>query len=390
MEELKTLLEKYVNIVYSKQNQENKKYWENADEPFLAERWRGRSLRKENTPFTMAMDISGYSKVLDIDCLAYYAKPEIQLKEQLRYAIWEYENLKCHRAFDNTAFVSFGTALEASFFGAKIHFLPGQAPWFDEREPIFKDKADLLKLKPFDFYNSGLCGRAHYFYETMKKLTEGYDINVMFPITLRSPFSIAIMLRGFENLLVDIYEDPEFFDDILTTIAGYLKEYAKARAKFLNEPMPKFMLCNDEISTPTLSDRLYREKVLPIERDLAVFAGGVRYWHSCGVTTDFYESIASIPGLQMMHIGPWSDVKKAAEVFSKKDIAIEICLNSVADIYEGNEDEMRAKLLSIKEACDGKVRYQVRADGFAVLNSVEFTMEKIRQWNKVALEVFPG
>lgn len=390
MREIRPLLEAYLEIVNSRQNQENKKYWENADEPYLAERWRGRSLRREHTPFTMAMDISGYAQVLGIDCLAYYGRPEVQLHEQLRYAIWEFENLKCHRYFENAAFISFGTVLEASFFGAKINYLPGQAPWFDEKESRFKDKSALSRVRPFDFYRSGLCEKVHHFYETMKRLTEGYDIKVMFPVTLRSPFSIAIMLRGFEDLLVDMCEDREFFDDLLGTITSYLKDYAKARAAFLGKPPPRFMLFNDEVSTPTLSDRLYRERVLPFEVDLAEFAGGLRYWHSCGLTNEFYESVATIPGLQMMHIGPWSDVAKAAAVFSGKDIALEICLNSVADIYDATEDEMRAKLLSIKDACDGKVRYQVRADGFAIVNSIAVTLEKIRQWNRIALEVFPG
>lgn len=390
MKEVKSLVEKYLEIVNSKQNQENKKYWENADEPYLVERWRGRSLRREHTPFTMAMDISGYSKVLGIDCLKYYGEPEAQLHEQLRYAIWEFENLKCQRYFENTVFVSFGSIMEASFFGAKINYLPGQAPWYDEKQPVFADKDALKNVKPFDFYNSGLCGKIHNFYEIMKRLTDGYDIKVMFPVTLRSPFSVAIMLRGFENLLIDMYDDPEFFDDLMAAITQYLKDYAKARADFLGEPMPKFYLFNDEISTPTLSERLYREKVLPYEMELAKFAGGIRYWHSCGVSTVFYESVASIPGLQMMHVGPWSDVAKAAEVFGAKDIPLEICLNSVEDIYEKNGQEMRQKLLSIKEACDGKVRYQVRADGFAVLNSIDFTLQKIREWNEAALEVFPG
>jgi len=390
MKEVKPLLEKYLEIVNSRQNRENKKYWENADEPYLAERWRGRSLRRRHTPFTMAMDISGYAKVLGINCLEYYREPDVQLHEQLRYAIWEFENLKCQRYFEDTAFVSFGSILEVSFFGAKINYLPGQAPWFDEKQSLFQDKVQLAKVKPFDFYKSWLCEKIHYFYETMKRLTEGYDIKVMFPVTLRSPFSVAIMLRGFENLLIDMYEDSEFFDDLLSAITAYLKDYAKARADFLGEPMPKFFLFNDEISTPTLSERLYREKVLPFEVELAKFAGGLRYWHSCGVSTAFYESVSSIPGLQMMHIGPWSDVARAAEVFGAKDIPLEICLNSVADIYEKDADGMKEKLLSIKDACEGKVRYQVRADGFAVLNSVEFTLEKIREWNKAALEIFPG
>lgn len=390
MKDIDTLLATYLGIVHSQRNQDNKRYWANADEPYLAERWRGRSLRREHTPFTMAMDISGYAKVLGIDCLAYYGRPDVQLHEQLRYAIWEFENLKCQRYFDDTVFVSFGSVLEASFFGARINFLPGQAPWFDEKESLFADKSALARLKPFDFYTSGLCGKVHEFYGAMRRLTESHDIKVMFPVTLRSPFSIAIMLRGFENLLIDMLDDPAFFDDLLATIASYLKDYAKARAQFLGEPIPKLMLFNDEVSTPMLSNAFYRERILPVEVDLAKLAGGLRYWHSCGVTDDFYDSVATIPGLQMMHIGPWSNVEKAARVFGPKDIALEICLNSVADIYEKSEDDMRAKLLAIRAACDGQVRYQVRADGFAVLKSIDFTLEKIRQWNRIALEVFPG
>lgn len=390
MEDLKALLAKYSEVVNSAENQKNKQYWENANEPYLAERWRGRSLRRENTPFTMAMDISGYSRVLGINCLDYYEKPEVQLYEQLRYALWENENLHCHRYFEDAAFVSFGSVIEISFFGAKIHYLPAQAPWYDEKESLLADKSALLKIKPFDFFESGICPKVHRFYESMKKLTEGSNLHVMFPVTLRSPFSIAIMLRGFENLLMDMYDDPEFFRDLLDTIADYIKAYSKARAQFLGEPMPKLMLFNDEVSTPMISKALYDEMILPVETDLAKFAGGLRYWHSCGVTNEFYESVASLPGLKMMHVGPWSDVAKAASVFGPKDIALEICLNSVADIYEKNKDEMREKLLNIKNACDGKVRYQVRADGFAVLNSVEFTLGKIREWNDVALEVFPG
>ena len=49
---------------------------------------------------------------------------------------------------------------------------------------------------------------------------------------------------------------------------------------------------------------------------------------------------------------------------------------------------MRAKLQSIKAACDGKVRYAVRADGFQIVRSVEHDLKKIRQWNDAAIEVF--
>jgi hypothetical protein len=354
------------------------------------ERWRGRSLRKENTPFTMALDIMGYARILDINCAQYYGDGEEQLYHQLRYAIWEHENLKCHRYFENAVFIGMGSVFEASLFGAKINYLAASAPWIDEKQHVFENKRDLLKIKPLDFYRSGLCEKVHAFYEVMKKHTAGHDVHVMFPVTLRSPFSTAIMVRGFNELLMDIIDDPGFVRDLINVITGYLKEYAIKRAEFLGERIPTCYLFNDEVSTPMISNEMYTELFRPSEREIAEFSGGLRYWHSCGVTDAFYDSVSDLPRLQMMHVGPWSDVQKAANVFSKKDIALEICLNAVRDVYESSEVQMREKLLSIKKACDGKVRYSVRADGFGVVDTVENAMRQIRLWNKVASEVFPG
>ncbi len=388
--ELNELTNKYLDIVNSEKNRENKKYWDNADERYLVERWRGRSSRRTDTPYTMAMDISGYARVLGIDCLKYYSDPETQLKEQLRYAIWEYENIDCQRYFEDAVFISFGSVFEAAMFGAKINYLPAQAPWYDEQDSVLKDKANLLKLPPFDFYRSGLCPIVHEYYGQYKKLLGDTPLDVMFPLTLRSPFSTAIMLRGFENLLMDIYDDPEFFKDLMDTITGYLKEYATERAKFTGEPMTPGMLFNDEISTPMLSNGMYEEFILPGELELARHWGGVRYWHSCGVTQDFYETVSNLPGLKMMHIGPWSDIPRAAAVFGAKDIAIEICVNANRDMYEKTFDEMVSQLNEIKDACDGKVRYSVRCDGIAVLFSEEECLSKMKEWERAAKQVFPG
>jgi pentose-5-phosphate-3-epimerase len=98
--------------------------------------------------------------------------------------------------------------------------------------------------------------------------------------------------------------------------------------------------------------------------------------------------VAAIPNLRMMHVGPWSSVEKAADVFGKADIALDICVNPTKDVYDRAPDEMRAKLQAIKAACDGKVRYAVRADGFQIANTIERDLEKIRQWNDAAIEVF--
>ena len=382
------LIEKYLEIVDSPKNKENKKYWDNADERYIVERWRGRSNRMFNVPYTMAMDIAGYSKVLDINCIDYYSDPRAQLHEQLRYAIWESENIDCNRYFENATFVSFGSVFEAAMFDAKINFLPNGAPWFDEKEHILEDKSKLLSFKSFDFYKSGLCAKAHDFYEQSKKNTNGYDVEVMFPITLRSPFSIAVMLRGLTNLLMDFYDDPDFVHELFGIITSYLKDFAYQRAKFLNKPIDKCMLFNDEIATPMVSNDLYVEFILPYEIELSNFCNGTRYWHSCGVSQDFYESVSSIPGLQMMHIGPWSDIKKAVQVFGSKQIPIEICLSNNRDMYEKTSEQMEAQLLEIKDICEGKVKYSVRCDGIGVIDTIDECTSKMKDWCKVAKMVF--
>lgn len=382
--ELAPLLEKYLQIVHSDRNRENRKYWDNWNERYLVERWRGRSNRRTNAPFTMAMDISGYAPMLGFDCKAFYSDPDANLKEQLRYAIWEFENLKGNRYFENAVFCSFGSVFEAAMFGAPIHYPPGQAPWYDEKNPVLDKKEKLLGIKPFDFYKTGLCPEAIRFYQSHKKNVEGYDIEAMFPITVRSPFSTAIMLRGFENLLIDIYDDPKFFSDLMALITSYLKEYSKARAEYLGTPKPYGMLFNDEIGTPVVSDALYREMILPYEVELAEYWGGIRYWHSCGKTESFYQSVRTIPNLQMMHIGPWSDIAKAVEVFGNTDICLDICINSVRDMYEKTPDEMKAQLVDIKNKCDGKVKYAVRCDGIAILQDKEHCLRKIGEWGDAA------
>jgi uroporphyrinogen-III decarboxylase len=387
---IEELLQRYAEIADSERNQKNRQYWENSGEPYLVERWRGRSLRKENTPYTIAFDISGYSPILGIECDQYYSDAEANLRDQLRYGIWEYENLDCHRYFEKAVFCSMASVFEASFFSSKVHYLPNQAPWFDEKEPVFSEKSDLLKIKPFDFSKTGLVPKVTEMYEHHKKLAEPFGIKAMFPVTMRGPFSVALMLRGFENILIDILEDEEFFADLMELVTGYLIDYSQARAKYLGENEPAAMLMNDEISGKVISEAIYREKIFPYEERIARHYGGVRYWHSCGESHNFYKTIAGLPDLKMMHIGPWSDIKSAVDVFGTKDIAIEICLNSNRDMYDKTEEQMIKQLEDIKKICDGKIRYSVRLDGIAILSTEEQCRTKVAEWTKAAKRVFPG
>ena len=385
---IKKLLSDYLELCESATNRGNADYWSNSREPWLIERWRGISARRSSPPFTMALDIAGYATVLGIECEPYYADVAAQLHEQLRYHLWEAANFKCNRFFDKTVFVSFGACYAASLFGAEIEFPPGQAPWVNMKDPLIRSRSDLHRMQQIELDRHGLGRRAHDFYLRMCELTNDTDITVMYPCIIRGPFSLATQLRGTTNLLMDIIDAPAFVHDLMHRITDGLKRHARLRAEFTKEPIAPSKLFNDEIGTPMISRGMYEEFILPYELDLAEFHGRVYYWHSCGITDDFYELVSTLPALEMMHVGPWSDLARAVEVFGKTDTALDICVNATDDVYDRTPDEMRRKLQSIREICEGKVRYAVRADGFQIVRSVAEDLASIRSWNEAALDVF--
>ncbi|MFH1566603.1 MAG: uroporphyrinogen decarboxylase family protein, partial [Gemmatimonadota bacterium] len=386
-DQIRRVLDEYAAVCESAANERNRQFWTNAGEPWLIERWRGVSARRTHPPFTMALDIAGYSTVLGIECPAYYESAEAQLYGQMRYHLWEAQNLRCNRFFDRTAFVSFGAAMAASLFGARVIFPAGQAPWVDLGNPVLKER-DLSALQDFDLQTGGLAPRTHQFYQRMGELTEGSGIRVMYPVVLQGPFAIATQLRETTALLIDMLEAGPFVHDLMRTITDGLKKHATLRAEYLEEPIAAARLFNDEIGAPMLSRAMYEDFILPYELELAEFHGRVTYWHSCGVSDEFMGAVATIPNLEMMHVGPWSSPARAAEVFGPRDVALDICANATEDVYDRTPEEMRAKMRAIRQACEGKVRHALRADGFQIAHGVEADLAKIRQWNDAATEVF--
>jgi len=383
---MEDLLKQFMDITESDRNKKNGELWKNINRPWLRDMWRG--IPKDNlktTPFTIAPDNSMWSYILDIDLRDYYKSAEEHLKNQLKLKIWHYNNFKDNTYFRKDIYIWVGVVTELSLFSNKMRFFPKREGWIEEN--LIKEKKDLLRLKTPDFYNNRIMSKIHNFYKKINDIVKINNLNldVMFPDWVRGPFCIAMHLRGIENILIDMIEDPNFVHELMRFITNSRKQFSKKRAEFLNEPMPKAKLYNDEISTPIISKALYDEFILPYEIELSEFYGGVEYWHSCGVTTDFYDSIAKIPGIEMFHIGPWADLSKAVKTFNK-NIAFDICLDPRADVLDNNEKNMKKKIEEIESISEGR-KHAIRADAFQVINTLEEDLKKMKTWCKIAENV---
>jgi len=95
--------------------------------------------------------------------------------------------------------------VEAEAMGQKVIYVPGGLPDVDRTDPLIKTPADLDRLTPPDPYKSGrlpwLQQVNRYYLEMTGNLERAY---------FTAPFSLAANVRGYENLVGDMYARPDF------------------------------------------------------------------------------------------------------------------------------------------------------------------------------------
>lgn len=374
-------------LANSEENRRRQALW--IPEPGLAtDHWRGRPRRPEQlgqrVPFTVEPELPMWSRLLGFDVQEFYTDPKVYLEATLRMAVYRFESFPDCTVIGTEVPIWLGTVFESSLFGANTVYARDASPWID-RQPVWESYQAFLQAEFPDFHRSGLMPVAHRFYSEIRELVDE-DFQVLFPEWGRSPFGTAWHLRGHDNLLADLLQEPKFAHDMLSFLTEARQHWVQERAAFLGQPVSKGNLYNDEVNVPTLSPALVEEFVVPYEAELSRFHGGIAYWHSCGDTTVLLPQIRQIPDIEMFHVGPWTDVASAVEAFGDT-ACLEICLHPLRDVHEPDRQEMEARLRALGEAASGTA-FTVRADGLQVLTGLDDELERVAQWIRAARAVF--
>ena len=381
-DEIKVLMDQVRVISADQKNLERFQYWQPYPDT-ARDKWRGTPRARstiKRAPIMIEPEMTMWGSIIGFKADEFYQDPALYLLNQLKINIFRHENFNEDTCVGKEITIWLGTTLESSLFGSKTIYTENEYPWID-REAVIKSDEDLDRLEPFDFYKTGLMPLAHRYYEVIGGLLDP-DFKVTFPEWGRSPFGVATHVRGYEDLLVDMIKNPEFVHRLMRKITDFRKTWITERARFLVQKVEKGNLYNDEVNSPTLSIPLYEEFALPYEQELSDFHGGILYWHSCGDTTSLLPSISKIHGLEMFHVGPWTDTAAAVKTFDGK-VPLEICLHPVRDIQTAARPVMEKRLSGIARACNGSP-YTVRADGLQVVLGVEHDLKKIDEWNDMA------
>ena len=105
--------------------------------------------------------------------------------------------------------------IEAEAIGQAVLFSDHDMPDVDRTKPLIRDRDDLKKIKTPNFDADGRFANVVEMNRVFRQLLGGQT-----EITLRfcAPFSLASNIRGIEQLILDIYSDPDFARNLFDRI----------------------------------------------------------------------------------------------------------------------------------------------------------------------------
>jgi uroporphyrinogen-III decarboxylase len=239
----------------------------------------------------------------------------------------------------------------------------------------------------------------HKKYQELSALVDG-RLRVTFPGWSRSPWSVAVFLRGFTELYMDVVERPEFVRELLDFIAECRISWEKQRCDFLGigeksleEEKTWYSNCyvdyrpvhvsdyfSDEVDGSMLSPQMYASVVYPSELKLARFYGQVRYYHSCGNLTPLLPKLLDLPGIRMLHVSSWTDLAEAYRQ-ANPSVVLQKVLHPEDDVMKAGEDRIRAQIHDIMKTVPDR-KLLICADAI-----YEGDVSKVQRWLTIAREV---
>lgn len=300
----------------------------------------------EASPF----NFHGWSRLLNWNMIDVFEDPEKYLRFILEATLYRFHEFEDDTALTLSIPISFGTVLESSLYGIKPMFRVDTDPWPGTQsqgvESIIQKEEDLEGLEYPDFYNSGLMPRVHHFYRKIKELVNG-RLEVVFPLFDRGPWGIACDLMGIRNIIIGVFQHPDFIHKLMDFIVESKIRLLRQREKFLGVKEDVLAgLGNDEVNCDFISPWIYREFIFPHEQKLVnSYREGLFYYHSCGNLTPILKDIAKLKGLKLLHISPWTDFKMAVE--EVKGVIFEKRLHPEQDLLYSTPKQMKDKIALI-------------------------------------------
>jgi len=160
--------------------------------------------------------------------------------------------------------------IEAEAIGQVMKYSETDMPDVDRRRPLIRDRDDLKKIRTPDFDVEGRFAQVIEMNHIFCKLIGGETEPAL---NFCAPFSLAANIRGYEQLIMDIYSDPDFTRTLFDRITEELLAPWILRLK--KEFPDSQSICGSDAagSLPIVNLEILKEWIIPYIIRLREFCG---------------------------------------------------------------------------------------------------------------------
>ena len=179
-------------------------------------------------------------------------------------------------------------AKEAEAFGCRVKYSDYVVPSIDQHV-LHEDKAALARLPMPDPYRTA---RLPGFLEQCEALVAAKPPTAIGAVAV-GPWTIAMLLRNPETMLLDTFEDPQFIHDVMRVATDFSKLWGDAIVK----TGIGLSFSGPTASISLISPDNYREFVAPYHKELVEYFKAKKVGvttHICGTTYPIFEDLLDV------------------------------------------------------------------------------------------------
>jgi hypothetical protein len=274
---------------------------------------------------------------------------------------------------------------EYTLLGMELYFSPEGIPTIQTDHPMTRNP-DLGLLQSVDFYTSGWMPRVLRWWDDVNAIVAG-RLKVTYAMTWwRGCLDLAVQLRGYDQLMLDTVERPEFVHDLLKFLTEQRCRWWEAHSQHFGLPLKPTDIGEDWLNVPFISPGFFRDFVLPRYLELEAFHGGVNSLHSCGNQAPLQRYFLQLKTLRNYEVSPWTSLEQTlANLPADKHLGIGLHPN---DVLFASPQEMEDRLRQIRLTCAGR-SYSIGTSGLTpILESPEAFIQQVNRWLSVTHHVF--
>lgn len=247
--------------------------------------------------------------------------------------------------------IDFDDASIAEAVGAKVIYREDEPAIVDENQPVLKDLRDVYDMP---IPNPEHSGRLNEWLEATRRLSEAIGDHVfILGRADQGPFSIACLLRGTSQFMMDLLtEDEKLINDVLE----YCRKVSAVFAKAQKDAGAHATSIGDALAGPNLiSPDMYRQFALIPEQKLTkeVQEYGIPFSiHICGNTNNIIKDMGST-GAKILEVD-WMLNMKEARKLVPEDIVLMGNINPSDPLVIGSPSDIDNAVKKLIEDTKGK------------------------------------